>query len=256
METWENEKHEKIYFLVVNLVCFYAIPLLLIFVSNWKIYCHVANRNVPHESASPATLIKMHRDTRRHVVKLLGIVTLTFLISWLSVYILVIIIKFSDSISESEYKVLGILMPVAQCIGTWNSSINPILYAFLNAKFRKVFKSILPAWIPVTSTRKKICTSKTLTFATVSAERSLWRSKATSATNYHRNYQNGHISSPFRANVLISKYNQHMGTVGTKTIQTISSVIAANLNVCMFSTVLIDNTRSLERATTEILDHL
>ncbi len=41
VEIWKDEKLGDVYFIVVNVFCFYAIPLLLIFVSNWIIYCHV-----------------------------------------------------------------------------------------------------------------------------------------------------------------------------------------------------------------------
>jgi len=137
VEAWETEMHGNIYFLLVNLLCFYAIPLLLIFISNWIIYCHVTHRHIPDNSISSAPLRKMHRDTKFHVLKMLGIVTLTFLFCWLPIYILVIIIKFSNNITESQYNVLGILMPIAQWLGSVNSGVNPILYAFLNKKVPK-----------------------------------------------------------------------------------------------------------------------
>ncbi len=105
VETWGVEKLGNIYFLIVNLDSFYAIPLVLIFVSNWIIYCHVMHRHLPQKSASSPAITKLHRHTRQVVLRMLGIVTLTFLLSWLPLYVLVIIIKFSEKISESEYYV-------------------------------------------------------------------------------------------------------------------------------------------------------
>ncbi len=148
VETWESEYHGKIYFLVANFLCCYFLPLLLISISNAVIWCHVAHRKVPQDSASVGTIKLMHKKARHGVLKMLGIVTLIFLLSWLPLYILVTRRMFGENLSETELNVMDILMPFAQWLGSWNSSINPILYAFLNKKFRDMFRSILPRWIP------------------------------------------------------------------------------------------------------------
>lgn len=160
VETWEDEQHGKIYFLVVNLICCYIIPLVIISASNVVIWCHVTHRKVPLESASAGTIKRMHRRTRNGVRRMLGIVTLAFLISWLPLYVLVTRVKFSSkSIGEAEENILyEILMPIAQLLGSWNSSINPVLYAFLNSKFREMFKSLLPSWIPFVHTGNSFIT--------------------------------------------------------------------------------------------------
>lgn len=152
IETWANEFHGKIYFLVANLIMCYCLPLVLISISNVIIWCHVSHRKVPgtqDSSASAAPIKKMHKKARHGVRKMLGIVTLTFLISWLPLYILVTRMKFaSEPLSDEESYLLDILMPLAQWLGSWNSSVNPVLYAFLNSKFREMFRSLFPAWCP------------------------------------------------------------------------------------------------------------
>ncbi len=90
----------------------------------------------------------MHKKARHGVRKMLGIVTLTFLLSWLPLYIIVTRIKFSTHISDWESDILDIAYPLAQWLGSWNSSVNPVLYAFLNNKFREMFRSIIPSWVP------------------------------------------------------------------------------------------------------------
>ncbi len=226
VETWKDKKLGNIYFIIVNLICFYAIPLLLIFVSNWIIYCHVTHRKVPQNSASTAPLRKLHRQTRQDVLKMLGIVTLTFLVSWLPLYILVIIIKFSEDINQSEYNLLEILMPMAQWLGSWNSSINPILYAFLNKKFRQMFKSILPAWIPGKAAGQYQHSIRTPSFTTIAyVGRSITRSRTNSRSEYHRHHPNAneHRNSHNQPNLLISRFYEHSGTVATTTVQNITN---------------------------------
>ncbi len=147
-ETWENEDHGNLYFLIANLIFCYGLPLVVISVSNAIVWCHVSNRNVPQESASAAILVKrVHQRVRENVRKMLSIVTLTFLISWLPLYILVTRLKFATDISESELDVINMMMPFAQWLGSSNSCINPIIYAFLNRKFRQEFHLLLPSWI-------------------------------------------------------------------------------------------------------------
>ncbi len=156
VETWENEFHGKLYFLVANLIFCYGVPLILISVSNGLIWCHVTHRQVPQNSASAAPIKKMHREARHGVIKMLGIVTLTFLISWMPLYIIVTRIKFSENIGDWESNILDKLFPFAQWLGSWNSSVNPILYAFLNKKFRDMFRSILPRWVPLVHRESEI----------------------------------------------------------------------------------------------------
>src|SRR3989442_1727977 len=136
------------YFLIVHLILCYGLPLVVISVSNAIVWCNVTNRKVPQESASAAVIVKrVHRRARENVRKMLGIVTLTYLLSWLPLYIIVTRVKFTADMSDSELQLIHILMPFAQWLGSWNSCINPILYAFLNRKFRIEFHSLLPSWI-------------------------------------------------------------------------------------------------------------
>lgn len=177
VETWGNEFHGKLYFLVVNLIFCYVVPLILISVSNATIWCHVNHRQVPQNSAMPAPIKKMHKEARHGVLKMLGIVTLTFLISWMPLYIIVTRIKFSENIGDWESNILDILYPFAQWLGSWNSSVNPILYAFLNNKFREMFRSILPSWIPFVHRSSKV--------------------KRVRFKGYHVIVYNGHFSGTF-----------------------------------------------------------
>ncbi len=251
VETWKNEKYGNIYFIVINLVSFYAIPLLLIFVSNWIIYWHVMHRHKPQKSASSAAITKLHRHTRHVVLRMLGIVTLTFLFSWLPLYILTIGIKFSEIVSESEYRLLGVLIPIAQWLGSGNSSINPILYAFLNKKYRRMFKSILPAWIPVKLAVENYGSMKTPSF-TAYTGRSTGRSRgANSKSDYPRHHHYSHNQS----NVIIGRLLKRTGTittVATTAVQILSTAIPATAVVISGSLDNIFETVIAEIVTPEI----
>lgn len=154
-EVWENEFHGKMYFLFVHLIFCYGLPLVIISVSNAVVWCHVTNRKVPQESESAAMIVKrVHKRVRENARKMLGIVTFTFLISWFPLYIIVTRAKFASDMSESELNLIRRIMPFAQWLGSWNSCINPILYAFLNRKFREEFHSLLPSWVSLFNVNK------------------------------------------------------------------------------------------------------
>jgi neuropeptide FF receptor 2 len=138
--------YEKMYFIIGNLILCYALPLSLVIVSNGLIWLHVAKRKVPHESASPAQIKRVHRKTRHGVMKMLTVVTTTFLVSWLPLYVIFLVHKITGTLPEAMEN----MVPFSQWLGASNSSYNPILYAGINKKFRDAFLSLMacPASVP------------------------------------------------------------------------------------------------------------
>lgn len=66
-----------------------------------------------------------------------------FALSWLPLYVIQIYVKFFK-VTESAGRIIGNVVPIAQWLGTGlNSCINPLIYSFLNMKFRKAFISVV-----------------------------------------------------------------------------------------------------------------
>ena len=75
------------------------------------------------------------------VIKMLLLVVVLFAMSWLPLYALFARLKLgSHPISEWEDQLIRTIAPMAQWLGSSNSCINPILYAFFNKKYRLGFK--------------------------------------------------------------------------------------------------------------------
>lgn len=69
------------------------------------------------------------------------VVIITFALSWLPLYTIFCVVKFWDYLlyDEKTQSIVNLILPVAQWLGASNSCINPIVYAYMNRKFRLSF---------------------------------------------------------------------------------------------------------------------
>lgn len=78
------------------------------------------------------------------VVKMLVVVVIIFMLSWLPLYAIFIRIKLgSEKMEAWEDDLLAYATPVAQWLGSSNSAVNPVLYAYFNQKYRRGFTAII-----------------------------------------------------------------------------------------------------------------
>ncbi|XP_075233914.1 neuropeptide SIFamide receptor-like [Lycorma delicatula] len=142
LESWPTPDNGNIYFVVANLVMCYLLPLSLISVCYFLIWRRVCCRKLPGEVQMYQELI-VHRSKVK-VIKMLLLVIILFACSWLPLYIIFTRIKLGGDLSPGfEETLIYFLLPLAQWLGSSNSCINPVLYAFFNKKFRVGFKAIL-----------------------------------------------------------------------------------------------------------------
>ena len=81
----------------------------------------------------------MHQRVKVSVLKMLIFVVTSFTISWLPLYAIFLRLKLGPNVEDGsvEESVLDLALPIAQWLGSSNSCVNPILYAFFNFKFRQ-----------------------------------------------------------------------------------------------------------------------
>ncbi|XP_038120986.1 neuropeptide SIFamide receptor [Culex quinquefasciatus] len=142
LEVWPPGTDGKLYFLLANLVACYLLPMTLITICYILIWIKVWRRSIPGDSKD-AQMDRMQQKSKIKVVKMLVVVVILFVLSWLPLYVIFARIKLGGALESSEEEMIQIATPIAQWLGASNSCINPILYAFFNKKYRKGFAAII-----------------------------------------------------------------------------------------------------------------
>ncbi|XP_050541296.1 neuropeptide SIFamide receptor-like isoform X2 [Daktulosphaira vitifoliae] len=140
VESWPTPEYGNWYYVFANLLMCYILPLSIIAVCYLFIWLKVSCRKVPgepmHNSAS------MVQRSKMKVITMILYVVVLFAVSWLPLYVVFTCIKFVPMSPTVQRFTLAIL-PIAQWLGTANSSINPLLYAIFNHRFRDGYKALL-----------------------------------------------------------------------------------------------------------------
>lgn len=110
---------------------------------------YIINHNEPLISLRVFFVFQLQRPAERveavrtRVSRMVVVMVLLFIVCWGPIQILILLQAFcSEDVSHSYtlYK----LKIWAHCMSYSNSSINPVIYAFMGANFRKAFRSVFP----------------------------------------------------------------------------------------------------------------
>ncbi|XP_046405980.1 neuropeptide SIFamide receptor-like [Ischnura elegans] len=142
LEVWPPSLNGDLYFLLANLVFCYVLPTILISLCYILIWIRVARRHIPTDSKD-AIAERMQQKSKVKVIKMLVVVVVIFVLSWLPLYAIFARIKLGGEVEDWEDKILPVATPLAQWLGASNSCINPVLYAFFNKKYRRGFVAIV-----------------------------------------------------------------------------------------------------------------
>ncbi|KAM8885193.1 neuropeptide FF receptor 2-like isoform 2-T2 [Spinachia spinachia] len=140
-ENWPNQDMRKVYTTVL-FANIYLAPLSLIVVMYARIGITLYKSTVPtggkpgHENRHSVS------KKKQRVIKMLLIVALLFIISWLPLWTLMMLSDYA-SLTEPQYRIINIYVyPFAHWLAFFNSSVNPIIYGFFNENFRRGFQTV------------------------------------------------------------------------------------------------------------------
>ncbi|XDV20329.1 hypothetical protein PO909_025678 [Leuciscus waleckii] len=130
-ENWPNPEMRKIYTTVL-FANIYLVPLSLIVIMYARIGITLFKTAIRHSVSKK----------KQRVIKMLLIVALLFILSWLPLWTLMMLTDYVK-LTEHQYRLINIyIYPFAHWLAFFNSSVNPIIYGFFNENFRRGFQAI------------------------------------------------------------------------------------------------------------------
>ncbi|XP_007940983.1 neuropeptide FF receptor 2 [Orycteropus afer afer] len=138
-EDWPTQDMRKIYTTVL-FANIYLTPLSLIVIMYGRIGISLFKTAVPHIGKQNQEQWHTVSKKKQKVIKMLLIVALLFILSWLPLWTLMMLSDYAD-LSTNELHIINIyIYPFAHWLAFCNSSVNPFIYGFFNENFRRGFQ--------------------------------------------------------------------------------------------------------------------
>ncbi|KAJ8354012.1 hypothetical protein SKAU_G00215790 [Synaphobranchus kaupii] len=129
-EQWPDLNKKKVY-VVCTFVFGYVLPLLLIS------FCYAKVLNHLHKKLR--NLSKKSEASKKKTAQTVLVVVVVFCLSWLPHHVVHLWAEFGTfPLNQASF----VFRVVAHCLAYSNSSVNPIIYAFLSENFRKAYKQV------------------------------------------------------------------------------------------------------------------
>ncbi|XP_062307199.1 neuropeptide FF receptor 2a [Osmerus eperlanus] len=140
-ENWPSQEMRKIYTTVL-FANIYLAPLSLIVIMYARIGITLFKTAVPTVGKPGHDNRNMVSKKKLRVIKMLLIVALLFIVSWLPLWTLMMLSDYAR-LTEHQHRVINIyIYPFAHWLAFFNSSVNPIIYGFFNENFRRGFQAV------------------------------------------------------------------------------------------------------------------
>uniref|UniRef100_A0A4W3HPL9 Galanin receptor type 1 n=1 Tax=Callorhinchus milii TaxID=7868 RepID=A0A4W3HPL9_CALMI len=150
-ENWSVLRHRQVYRVLTFLVG-YLLPLCLI------CYCYAKVLNHLHKKLR--NISKKSETSKKKTAQTVLVVIVVFCVSWLPHHVINLWSEFGQfPLTEASFA----FRIAAHCLAYSNSSVNPIIYAFLSENFRKSYQQVFKCKICSSSPLKdtKECRSRT-----------------------------------------------------------------------------------------------
>ncbi|XP_044541269.1 kiSS-1 receptor [Gracilinanus agilis] len=144
IEEFPSVTHERV-FILYNFLAVYLLPLLTLCVCYMAMLYQMGRPTVEpvaDNNYQVQLLAERSEAMRAKVSRLVAAIVLLFAVCWGPIQLYILLQTFSPGFQHdfAAYKV----KIWAHCMSYSNSSLNPVLYAFLGANFRKAFHKVCP----------------------------------------------------------------------------------------------------------------
>ncbi|XP_028326825.1 galanin receptor type 1-like [Gouania willdenowi] len=134
-EVWPDQNQKKVY-VVCTFVFGYVLPLLLIS------FCYAKVLNHLHKKLR--NMSKKSEASKKKTAQTVLVVVVVFCLSWLPHHVVHLWVEFGTfPLNQASF----VLRVAAHCLAYSNSSVNPVIYAFLSENFRKAYKQVFKCQI-------------------------------------------------------------------------------------------------------------
>ncbi|XP_019946742.1 galanin receptor type 1 [Paralichthys olivaceus] len=134
-EEWPGLNQKKVY-VVCTFVFGYVLPLLLIS------FCYAKVLNHLHKKLR--NMSKKSEASKKKTAQTVLVVVVVFCLSWLPHHVVHLWVVFGTfPLNQASF----VLRVAAHCLAYSNSSVNPVIYAFLSENFRKAYKQVFKCQI-------------------------------------------------------------------------------------------------------------
>lgn len=113
-EDWPSERMGRLYFIGANLILLYLFPAIIIILCYLGIWLKIKRRNIPGDWPKGLKIEVIMQKSKLKVFKMMMVVVVLFLLSWLPLYLIWTRIKLADERSPWEDWLITNLMPLAQ----------------------------------------------------------------------------------------------------------------------------------------------
>lgn len=141
-EAWSHSSMRKVYTTIL-FVHIYLVPLMLILFMYGSICLKLCHSTAPI-TQNLTCPVKANGTPKKRikVIKMLVLVALLFMISWLPLWTLMLLVDYNNLDDHHLDLLTGYFFPFAHWLAFSNSSINPIIYGYYNENFRRGFQAV------------------------------------------------------------------------------------------------------------------
>lgn len=136
---WPKSKYREPLQLWLTLVVLFITPLVFMSV----VYCRVGYQLWIRKPVGSKRNTSENTIMKKKVIKMLVIVMLAYVLCWSPIMILNAVVEMDSNVNKSSEELLSYLKNYFQCLSLVSCCINPVIYTFMNRKFREKFVTYL-----------------------------------------------------------------------------------------------------------------